>query len=160
MADPSQDKKASSATILVVDDNKEVVKLLLLLLSHHGFSAIGANSGQECLELVHRQPVDLVILDVMMPEMDGITVCQELKRTAPSLPVILLTARDDMGTRAKAMALGVSEFIAKPVNNQDLICRVQTQLKTRQMGKDLDRNLSSIQPREKKTPSANNCDQK
>src|ERR671919_271620 len=101
-------------TLLVVDDNKGVLEFLVLLLSKHGYHTIGAASGRECLEIVRRQSVDLIISDVMMPAMNGLQLCQELKATAPLTPVILLTARDDMATRAAAMDLGVSEFVTKP----------------------------------------------
>ena len=136
-------------TILVVDDNKEVLELLILLLSKHGLSVISASRGNECLDIVKSRPVDLVILDVMMPVMDGLQVCQELKKMTPSIPIILLTARDDMMTRAAAMDLGVSEFVAKPVNNRDLLDRVRMQLRTLEWDKTADRVFSNI---EKPTP--------
>jgi DNA-binding response OmpR family regulator len=121
-------QQGSNPTVLVVDDNKGVLEFLLLLLSKYGLSVIGASSGNECLDIVQSRPVDLIILDVMMPVMDGLQVCDELKKITPSIPIILLTARDDMITRAAAMDLGVSEFVAKPVNNGDLLSRVRTQL--------------------------------
>jgi DNA-binding response OmpR family regulator len=119
----------ANPTILVVDDNKGVLEFLLLLLSKHGLAVVGASSGSECLAIVNSRPVDLIILDVMMPAMDGLQVCEELKKTHPAIPIILLTARDDMMTRAAAIDLGVSEFVAKPVNNRDLLSRVRTQLR-------------------------------
>lgn len=125
-----QTAPAEKPTILVVDDNKGVLDFLLLLLSKHEFAGVGALSGAQCLEIVRQQHVDLIILDVMMPVMDGLQVCQELKKIAPEIPIILLTARDDMGTRAAAMELGVSEFVAKPVNNRDLLNRLRTQLRS------------------------------
>ncbi len=131
-------------SILVVDDNKGVLEFLLLLLSKHGLSVIGAASGGECLEIVKTRQVDLIILDVMMPVMDGLQVCQELKKLCPSVPVILLTARDDMMTRAAAMDLGVSEFVAKPVNNRDLLNRVRTQLRSLEWSKTADQVFSQI----------------
>jgi len=131
-------------TILVVDDNKAILDFLVLLLSKQQFAAIGASSGRQCLQIVQSQHVDLVILDVMMPVMDGLEVCQELKKLAPSIPIILLTARDDMMTRAAAMDLGVSEFVAKPVNNRDLLARVRTQLRNLEWGKAADQVFSKI----------------
>src|ERR1700740_3509423 len=86
----------NAPTILVVDDNKAVLEFLLLLLSKHAFNAIGALSGRECLGKVQTEHVDLIILDVMMPVMDGLEVCRELKKLAVSVPIVLLTARDDM----------------------------------------------------------------
>jgi DNA-binding response OmpR family regulator len=142
--DPQQPDKSSAPKILVVDDNKGVLEFLLLLLTKHGLSVLGASSGSECLDIVKNQQVDLIILDVMMPVMDGLQVCQELKKIRPSLPVILLTARDDMMTRAAAMDLGVSEFVAKPVNNRDLLNRVRTQLRSLEWDKAAEQVFSKI----------------
>lgn len=125
-------------TILLVDDNRDLVEFVRLLLVHHGFTVRCAYSGAECLEATRDPAIDLVLLDVMMPVMDGLTACRELKRIRPSLPVILLTAKDDLATRAAAMALGVSDFLAKPVNIDDLITRVRTQCDNRQWNHDLD----------------------
>ena len=149
MSDTRQQVESSAPTILVVDDNKGVLEFLLLLLSKHGLSVIGAASGSECLQIVKDHQVDLIILDVMMPVMDGLQVCQELKKICPSLPVILLTARDDMMTRAAAMDLGVSEFVAKPVNNRDLLNRVRTQLRSLEWNKAAEQVFSKI---DKSTP--------
>jgi DNA-binding response OmpR family regulator len=140
-----QTANASPATLLVVDDNKGVLDFLVLLLSKHGYKAIGATGGYECLDIVRRQPVDLIISDVMMPAMDGLQLCEELKRILPHTPVILLTARDDMATRAAAMDLGVSEFVTKPVNNHDLLTRVRTQLANVEWDKAAEQVVSRIE---------------
>ena len=137
-------RSGSPPTILVVDDNKGVLEFLVLLLSKHGLGVVGAASGAECLEIIKNRPVDLVILDVMMPVMDGLQVCKELRKIRPAVPVILLTARDDMMTRAAAMDLGVSEFVAKPVNNRDLLNRIRTQLRTLEWDKAADQVFSQI----------------
>jgi DNA-binding response OmpR family regulator len=89
--------------------------------------------------------VDLIISDVMMPAMNGLQLCQELKKVAALTPVILLTARDDMATRAAAMDLGVSEFVTKPVNNSDLLNRVRTQLRNLEWDKTADQVVSQIE---------------
>jgi two-component system, OmpR family, response regulator VicR len=140
--------QSSSPTVLVVDDNQGVVEFLKLLLSKSGMNVTCATSGRECLELARSRSFDLVILDVMMPVMDGLEVCRELKKLNPSLPVILLTAKDDMDTRAAAMDLGVSEFVAKPVNNRDLLARVRTQIREHQWGKKVDEAVSSLEQAE------------
>jgi len=138
--------------ILIVDDNRDFVELIRLLLTHHGYTVRSACSGRECLESVRLEPVDLVILDVMMPQMDGLTVCRELKQLRPALPVILLTAKDDMATRAAAMALGVSEFLAKPVNIADFLTRVRTQHDNRQWDEELNATLSASTEASNLTP--------
>ena len=144
--DPQPTDINSAPKVLVVDDNKGVLEFLLLLLVKHGLSVLGASSGSECLDIVRNQRVDLIILDVMMPVMDGLQVCQELKKIRPSLPVILLTARDDMMTRAAAKDLGVSEFVAKPVNNRDLLNRVRTQLRNLQCDEAAEQVFSRVTP--------------
>ena len=146
MDNTDQPERAGTVpTVLVVDDNEEVLEFLLLLLSKHGLSALGATSGNECLSIVKSRPVDLIVLDVMMTVMDGLQVCRELKNICPSVPVILLTARDDMTTRAAAMDLGVSEFVAKPVNNRDLLNRIRTQLNNLAWNKTANQVVSKIE---------------
>jgi len=134
---PTTDRSPSK-TVLIVDDNKDLVEFVTLLLSHHGFKVRSAFNGPDCLELVRTEAIDLAVLDVMMPKMDGIQVCKELKRLAPSLPVMFLTAKDDLATRSEAMAIGVCEFLAKPVNIDDFLNRVQAQLRVSQWVKNID----------------------
>jgi|SRR5581483_3725045 len=142
--DKAQPSSAPSATVLVVDDNRDAVDIIARLLSQHGLTAVRAYSGQECLDIARTRPVDVVVLDVMMPGMDGLEVCRHLKQISPTPPVILLTAKDDMATRAAGMSLGVSEFVVKPVNNRDLIARIKTQLSTRQWEREIDRTSAAI----------------
>jgi DNA-binding response OmpR family regulator len=132
-------KRSPTFTVLIVDDNRDFIEFLNLLLSHDGFAVRWAVNGADGLESVRDHAIDVVILDVMMPKMDGLTVCRELKRMRPSLPVILLTAKDDIATRTEAMSLGASEFLAKPVNIEDLLTRVRTQCQIAQWDRELDK---------------------
>jgi DNA-binding response OmpR family regulator len=145
MGNAAQGTEENSATLLVVDDNKGVLEFLVLLLSKYGYNTIGVASAMECIEIVRQRTVDLIISDIMMPEMNGLELCQELKKLAPQTPIILLTARDDMATRAAAMDLGVSEFVTKPVNNSDLLTRVRTQLRNLEWDKAADEVVSQIE---------------
>lgn len=147
----AQSLNASSPTVLVVDDNKDMVEILTRLLFRHGLRALHAYSGKECLDIVHSHMVDVIVLDVMMPGMNGLEVCEALKEMAEPPPVILLTAKDDMATRAAGMALGVSEFVVKPVNNRDLLARIQTQLSARQWERDIDRTSATMGSNEQTT---------
>ena len=117
---------ASPGKILVVDDDEDSRTLLAHLLKREGYEVATAIDGQDAVEKLPDASIDVLLLDVMMPRMDGFAVC-EAPKTA-SLPVILLTARDDMETRANGMKLGVSDFLAKPVNKQELFQRVRTQI--------------------------------
>jgi len=144
--DKPQSPNASPPTVLVVDDNKDMVEILTRLLTRQGLHALHAYSGQECLDIVRTHAVDVIVLDVMMPGMDGLEVCKALKAMTTPPPVILLTAKDDMATRAAGMALGVSEFVVKPINNRDLLARIQTQLSTRQWEREIDRTSATMGP--------------
>ena len=125
-------------SIMLIDDNKDFIEFLKFLLSHHGYDVYSAHSGPEGLAKLRTHPVDLVILDVMMPKMSGLEVCAEIRRTNSSLPVILLTAKDDLATRSAAIRLGASEFIAKPVNIDDLLTRVSTQCHVSEWDKSIE----------------------
>jgi CheY-like chemotaxis protein len=144
-----------SPTVLVVDDNEDMVYIVTRLLSSHGLNVLGAINGPECLAIVRSRPVDVVILDVMMPGMDGLEVCRRLKQISPSLPVIFLTIMDDMATRAAGLALGVSEFVSKPFNRWDLLARVHIQILTHRWEKGMRQTLSTIGPVPKIPPTKN-----
>ena len=107
-------------------------------------NALSAYNGRDCLEIVRNTAVDVIVLDVMMPGMDGPEVCAELKKLALSIPIILLTAKDDMATRGAGMDLGVSEFVVKPVNNKDLLARIKTQISTREWEREIDQTSPTI----------------
>lgn len=140
------DAEPTRGRVLVVDDDAHSVDILTRLLTRENFEVIPAYSGPECLRLVQTEQVDVILLDVMMPEMDGLQVCVELSRTegCQKIPVILLTARDDMETRAAGMKLGVSEFLTKPVNREELFGRIRAQLHTRQLERDLERTRQAF----------------
>jgi DNA-binding response OmpR family regulator len=129
--------------VLVVDDDPDAVEILTRLLDMQKFSTVPARSGPQCLEIVRSQPIDVILLDVNMPGMDGLSVCAELARDerTRSIPVILVTARDDYETRLAGMKLGVSEFLAKPVNKAELFARVRGQLETRALARQMDRAM-------------------
>lgn len=139
-----KEKVSPPARVLVVDDNTDTVDILTRLLLRRGMTTLAAYSGQECLDIVRNRTVDVILLDVMMPGMDGLEVCEELKRLAAKLPIILVTAKDDMATRTAGMALGVSEFVVKPVNHVDLLERIQTQLSVRRWEQETDRTSAEI----------------
>jgi two-component system alkaline phosphatase synthesis response regulator PhoP len=115
---------------MVVDDDQDTVAILAHHLRREGFVAIEANSGAQCLKLVHENEVDVILLDLMMPEMDGFEVVKALRNNPETaeIPIIMITARDDLDARAEGMRLGVSDFMAKPVFRRQLASRVRAQL--------------------------------
>jgi DNA-binding response OmpR family regulator len=131
---------ATAPLILVVDDDPDCRQIAALLLEQQGYRTCRAASGAECLDVVRREPVDLVLLDVMMPGMDGFEVAAALRAdpaTRP-IPVILLTARDDVDTRLEGMYHGVSEYLTKPINRHELHARVRAQLHIRELSRQLE----------------------
>ena len=116
--------------VLVVDDDPDTVSILVRYLHREGFAAMEARSGSECLRLANSNSVDLILLDVMMPDMDGFAVCRALKSNTSTaeIPIIMLTARDDVDTRAEGIEAGVSDFISKPVLRRELRSRIHAQL--------------------------------
>ena len=105
------------ATLLIVDDEPQVRKLLETLLQHEGYQTLSASSGEEALQLVARQPPDLILLDIMMPGMDGYEVASQLKgdETTAGIPIIMLSALSEPSARVSGLETGAEEFISKPV---------------------------------------------
>lgn len=132
--------------ILIVDDDPHAVEILTRMLGHEGYECLSASGGAVALQLVRSQSVDLILLDIMMPEMDGLQVCERLQADEQlrQIPVILLTAKDDMETRSKGMALGVSEYLTKPVNRRELFTRIATQLHSSELNRRLMETAAAV----------------
>jgi PleD family two-component response regulator len=131
--------------VLVVDDDRNAVDILNRLLTKEGFVVHCAHGGREALTIVAAHPVDVILLDVMMPDMDGFQVCEALRQDERTrdIPVILLTAKDDMETRVVGMRLGVSEFLTKPINKTELFARLRAQMHQRTIEHRIAHMLSS-----------------
>jgi DNA-binding response OmpR family regulator len=136
-------RAADLGCVLVVDDDPDAVEILCRLLGTQKLRTLPALSGPQCLEIARAQPIDVILLDVNMPGMDGLMVCTELARDdrTRAIPVILVTARDDHETRVAGMKLGVSEFLTKPVNKIDLFSRVRGQLEGRALARQMDQAI-------------------
>lgn len=132
------DEASRAPQIMVVDDDQDTVAILSHHLQREGFVPIEANSGAQCLKLVHENEVDVILLDLMMPEMDGFQVVKELRKNpmTAEIPVIMITARDDLDARAEGMRLGVSDFLAKPVFRRQLASRIRAQLEVVQTARN------------------------
>jgi DNA-binding response OmpR family regulator len=115
-------------TILVVDDERNIVQLARLYLDKEGFRVEAAYDGAQALEKAKALKPDLVILDVMMPELDGLDVCKELRKTS-NVPIIFLTARGDEVDRIVGLELGADDYVTKPFNARELVARVKAILR-------------------------------
>ena len=118
-------------TILVVDDEANIVELAALYLEQEGFRVLSAADGASALEMIARQPPALLVLDLMLPEVDGWEVCRQLRsgRVAPDLPIIMLTARDDDVDKIVGLELGADDYVTKPFNPRELVARVKAILR-------------------------------
>lgn len=114
--------------ILLVDDEKGLVKGLSHTLQREGFEVIAAYNGREALQLFERHALDLVILDLMLPEIDGLNVCRRLRKKS-KIPIIMLTAKGDDVDRIVRLELGADDYLPKPFNNRELIARIRALLR-------------------------------
>ena len=121
-------KEMEAEKILVVDDNKEFVYSISELLKYEGYETLKAYDGMEALDIMERENVDLILLDVMMPRMDGWQVCREVRQSS-KVPIIMLTARSEERDELQGFDLGVDEYISKPFSPKILVARVNAILR-------------------------------
>ena len=114
--------------ILVVDDEKEIADLVTLYLENEGFSVFKYYSSTEALECIHTQSIDLAILDIMMPEIDGLKLCQII-REQYNYPIIMLTAKSTELDKINGLMLGADDYLTKPFLPLELVARVKAQLR-------------------------------
>ncbi|MGZ9583989.1 response regulator transcription factor [Paenibacillus marinisediminis] len=115
-------------TILIVDDDPHIRELVSMFLKKEGFRTIEAADGQEALEIMETDKADMVVLDIMMPNMDGWELCQEL-RSQYDIPLLMLTAKGETSQKVKGFNLGTDDYLVKPFDPLELIVRVKALLK-------------------------------
>lgn len=114
--------------ILVCDDEKEIVNAIEIYLSKEGYNILKAYNGKEALKAIQENEVHLIILDIMMPEMDGISVANEIRKTK-SIPIIMLSAKSEDYDKVAGLNNGADDYITKPFNPIELIARVNSQIR-------------------------------
>ncbi len=124
---------ATGATILVVDDEESIQKLLAYPLERDGHRVLQARDGEEALARFREQPVDLVVLDLALPKLDGIDVCRRL-RTHTTVPIIMLTARDEEIDKVLGLEIGADDYITKPFSIREFRSRVKAHLRRARLG--------------------------
>ncbi|WP_347550049.1 response regulator transcription factor [Pseudalkalibacillus hwajinpoensis] len=110
--------------ILIVDDEERMVDLISLYLKPHGYTISKAYTGEEALQLLQENKIDLVLLDIMMPEMDGWVTCKEIRKLS-DVPIIMLTAREQVEDIVKGLKLGADDYMTKPFEEQVLLARIE-----------------------------------
>lgn len=148
--------------ILLVEDNERLRSNLLFVLNREGFDAVGATNGTEALKIIAKDPPDLVVSDIMMPDMDGYDLVKHLRESTLtlSLPVIFLTAKTAPEELRSGMLYGVDDYLTKPVNINDLLAAINVRLERAEKQKKkwmenlnhLQMHLASILPHELRTP--------
>ncbi|HET6486172.1 MAG TPA: HD domain-containing phosphohydrolase [Spirochaetia bacterium] len=136
---PAHSPSTAKARVLVVDDDARNLKLMCALLENQGFELVTATSGEQALEVVRDLDVDLLLLDVMMPGVDGFDVCRRIKGTEATrqIPVVLLTALADSESRLKGVEAGADDFISKPANREELLARTRSLIRVKRLNRDL-----------------------
>ncbi|MCQ6281529.1 response regulator transcription factor [Bacillus sp. EB600] len=122
-------------TILLVDDETLMLDLLSLYLSPYGYKCLKSKSGMEALQLLCIEKADLVILDVMMPEMDGWTTCKKIREVS-DVPIIMLTARSETVDVIKGLKYGADDYVTKPFHEPELLARIEALLRRTSTSKD------------------------
>lgn len=117
----------SKKKILVVDDEKEIVKLITFNLVIAGYDVLSAKDGMEALEISEQENFDLIILDIMLPRIDGWQVCRRLRKIpqTKNIPIIMLSALSEVNDKLKAFGLGVDDYVTKPFSPRELVVRVK-----------------------------------
>jgi two-component system response regulator VicR len=117
-----------SKKILIVDDEKNIVDILKFNLKKEGFTTIEAYDGEQAIELAFGEKPDLILLDVMLPKMDGFTVCRKLRQSI-STPILMLTAKEEEVDKVLGLELGADDYITKPFSQRELMARVKANIR-------------------------------
>lgn len=118
-----------AAHLLIVDDEVNLRSMLAAALQHHGFEVSQAENGRSALDMVARERPDMILLDVMMPDVDGFEVCRRLRTEGDRMPVLFLTARDSTDDKVRGLTLGGDDYLEKPFSIDELVARVQAVLR-------------------------------
>ena len=133
-------KVTREKTVLIVEDDANTADLVALYLQREGFQALTANDGEQGLSLAERYRPDLVVLDLMLPKIDGWEVCRQLRQMS-DVPVIMLTARDEEIDRVAGLTMGADDYVAKPFSPRELVARVIAVLRRTQPYRDSPGNV-------------------
>jgi two-component system alkaline phosphatase synthesis response regulator PhoP len=152
----TEDEREKTPTVLVVDDNQQNLELLQAYLEDVDCQAVPAHDGLEALEIIAKEPPDLILLDVMMPKMSGFEVCKRIKNDPKTsdIPVIMVTALNEFGDIERAIDSGTDDFLSKPVNKLELLTRIKTMLKLKHLSDKLERTLAYLSEIEKQAQMA------
>jgi len=152
----AEKEQEKTPIVLVVDDNQQNLELLQAYLEDLDCETVPARDGPQALEIIAKQPPDLILLDVMMPKMSGFEVCRRIKNDPKTsdIPVIMVTALNEFGDIERGVDSGTDDFLSKPVNKLELLTRVKTMLKLKHLSDKLERTLAYLSEVEKQAQTA------
>lgn len=127
------------STILIVDDEPRYLRLLEANLRTEGYDVLTATDGTQAVETFSATPVDLILMDVMMPKMDGFAACQRIREFS-NVPIIILTAKNEEQDRVRGLDLGADDYLVKPFSAIELLARVRAVMRRSQVSKDVNQN--------------------
>lgn len=119
--------------ILVVDDDKHTRMLLRAILEEAGYTVTTANNGEEALDVLDREHIDLVVLDIMMPKMDGYEFTKTIRETNDALPILMVTAKQDAADEKQGFLVGTDDYITKPIDEEKMLLRIKALLRRAQI---------------------------
>ena len=131
-------------SVLVVEDDANMLEMILFVLSREGYRVREAVNGREALAEMERSPADLVVLDIMMPVMDGWDLCRELRQLNPELPIIIITAKHETSQKIKGFGLGADDYLVKPFDPPELVARIKAVLRRYRIAADKRVDLGSF----------------
>ena len=142
-----EDDAERKGRILVVDDNQDNVEIVSIRLRSRGYEIREAGDGARALEMVHEQPPDLILLDVMLPDIDGYEISRRIKNdeTLPFIPIILVTARDSTQDKVAGLDAGADDYLTKPINFPELEARVRSMLRIKRLQDELEEKNRELQ---------------
>lgn len=122
--------------LLIVEDDQQLQQMFIRILSKHGYSAVGVSNGQLALDALDKDYFDLIITDIMMPEMDGFELVQQLRDVGNIIPILMITAKDAFDDMSLGFRYGVDDYMVKPININEMVLRVKALLRRAQMIND------------------------
>lgn len=145
----NEDKRSTDKkVILVVDDEKPIRDILVYNLQKEGYETIEAEDGENAIKLALDNKIDLILLDIMLPKLDGLTVCQRLRHTL-NVPILILSAKDEEIDKILGLELGADDYITKPFSVRELIARVKANLRKAEVAGQQKELLAEEKPNEK-----------
>ena len=136
------DENFDKKTILIVDDEKTIVDMLVYNLQREGYNTLEANDGEEGVKIALEKKPDLILLDIMLPKMDGLAVCKRIRQTL-NIPILMISAKDEEIDKILGLELGADDYITKPFSIRELLARVKANLRKAEVTKNKDDNNSN-----------------